>query len=57
MSLPVRFLFLLLVPEVATAEVELDTHEMGRAMATLMVNPVSPPWPLCPPPQPPWPSP
>ena len=57
MSLPVRFLFLLLVPEVATAGVELDTHEMGRAMATLMVNPVSPPWPLCPPPQPPWPFP
>ena len=35
-SLPVRFLFVLLVPE----QMEVDGREMGRSMATLMVNPV-----------------
>ena len=35
-SLPVRFLFVLLVPE----EMEVDGREMGRSMATLMVNPI-----------------
>ena len=34
-SLPVRFLFIMLVPE----EMEVDGREMGRSMATLMVNP------------------
>ena len=35
-SLPVRFIFVLLVPE----EMEVDGREMGRSMATLMVNPI-----------------
>ena len=35
-SLPVRFIFILLVPE----EMEMDGREMGRSMATLMVNPI-----------------
>ena len=35
--LPVRFLFLLMGPPIAS----LDYHEVGRSISTLMANPVS----------------